>query len=287
MLISFYEEFPTDSNLNKLKLIKFQTKIYVAASSVKKFRFLEKKIKKLNKKVKEVIYWPILKEKEGYWFSPFAKREALKRAISEIEKEKNISIMWDAEYPINKSNITWSIPSFFSNKKLIENFFKNAPGNKIKIYTSEYYPERDLLASWLRFCKLSFSPRIYGNTMIKMVYTSEFKKKKKNMKDIIQYLFSKRFLHIVKGKMSDEAISSFIKEEAQFGVKRYEKHFAMAFGLTKNGVGDKEPIITPEELERDIKAAKSSNINEVIIYRLGGLNKDYLKRILKTFKYKT
>ncbi len=31
MLISFFEEFPTKENLNKVKLIKFPTKLYIAA----------------------------------------------------------------------------------------------------------------------------------------------------------------------------------------------------------------------------------------------------------------
>lgn len=283
MLISFYEEFPTDSNLKKLKLIKFPTKLYIAASNIKRFKFIKDKIKRY-KQVKEVIYWPILKKEEGYWLSPFAKREALKRIINEIEKERNLSVMWDAEYPIHKSKITWSIPSFISNRILIDNFFKNSTKNKIKIYTSEYYPERDLIASWLHFCRLSFNPKIYGNTMIKMIYSSEFKRKKTNLKNIIQFLFSKHFIHITQGKINSLMISNFIRKECSYGTKKYGKHFALAIGLIKGGVGDNEPILTPDELERDLKAAKSSGIHEIIVYRLAGLNKDYIKKILKKNK---
>ncbi len=70
MIISFFEEFPTKENLGKLKLVTWQTKLYVAAKSVKDFNRIRSTIK--NKHIKEVIYWPVLEKEEGYWISPFS-----------------------------------------------------------------------------------------------------------------------------------------------------------------------------------------------------------------------
>ncbi len=75
MQINFYEEFPTDENLMKLKLVKCPTKLFVAADSLKEFKELEKKVKKIKKNT-EVGYWPIIKN--SYWISQFANHSDLK-----------------------------------------------------------------------------------------------------------------------------------------------------------------------------------------------------------------
>ena len=72
MQISFFEEFPTKKNLAKIRYVPFPTKLYLAAHSLKEFESI-----KVPSIVKEKIYWPILKREEGYWFSPFSKREAM------------------------------------------------------------------------------------------------------------------------------------------------------------------------------------------------------------------
>ena len=84
MEVKIYEEFPSEKNLSKLKLIDFPIELIIAAPSLKKFREYEKKVKK-DKNVKVVAYWPTLKREEGYWISPWAKREGLKRIINETK----------------------------------------------------------------------------------------------------------------------------------------------------------------------------------------------------------
>ena len=64
MKINFFEEFPTKDNLDKAKLIKFDSKIYIAAKSLREFDKYAKQIKKINKRI-EPAYWPILKPNEG------------------------------------------------------------------------------------------------------------------------------------------------------------------------------------------------------------------------------
>ena len=83
MEIDFYEEFPTQKNLEKLRLIKFKTKLFVAAQSVKEFKSLEKQIKKIKKNV-IVAYWPIIKN--SYWISPFSNTRDLIELFRGLEK---------------------------------------------------------------------------------------------------------------------------------------------------------------------------------------------------------
>ena len=60
MQIDFYEEYPTEKNLEKLKLVKYPLRLFVAAHSLEEFKTLEKKVKKIKKNT-ETCYWPIVK----------------------------------------------------------------------------------------------------------------------------------------------------------------------------------------------------------------------------------
>ena len=55
MKVNFFEEFPNEENLEKLKLIYFPSLIYVATKSLEEFNHIKKKILSINSKV-EVGY---------------------------------------------------------------------------------------------------------------------------------------------------------------------------------------------------------------------------------------
>src|SRR3989344_5728570 len=109
MDISFFEEFPTSQNLDKLRVVSWPVKLYVAAKSVQEFKEITSKIKRST--VKEYIYWPILENEEGYWISPFSEQNALLRIFSEL-KGKDIPVMLDLELPTTK-NIFLYVTEFF------------------------------------------------------------------------------------------------------------------------------------------------------------------------------
>ena len=84
MNISFFEEFPTDLNLSKLKYVLWDTKLYVAAPSMREFLKLESSILKKYKQVTEVVFWPTLSLSEGYWISPWSDSSALATLFEEL-----------------------------------------------------------------------------------------------------------------------------------------------------------------------------------------------------------
>ena len=245
MLISFFEEFPTNKNLAKLKLITWPTKLYLAAKSLEEFQQLKKSIR--NKHIKELIYWPILKKSEGYWISPFSQRKALLRTFQEL-KNKNLPVMLDLELP-TRQNILLYLTQLFNfrrNKHLIQDFINSYSG---KVYLAEYYPEGKNKEKWLSFLGLHYShPQA---KIIKMVYHS---------------------LH--------DFNKDFISNELQRGKEEYQDNFIVAFGTIAKGITKKEPILSPKQLKKDLILAKNLGIKEIIIFRLGGLNKEYTK-ILK------
>lgn len=256
MFISFFEEFPTSANLEKLRLINFPTKLYLASPSLKEFLNLKKKIsRRYNQQnlIKEFIYWPVLTQTEGYWISPFSQRTALQRIFYELNKQKSklpISVMLDLELPTTQNPILYFTQffNFYQNRKMIKDFIQN---NKGIIYLAEYYPEGRWKELILEVLGLHYS---YPQAkIIKMIYHS---------------------LH----HFSED----FIKTELKRGKKEFKNQFLIALGTIAQGIHSNEPILSPEQLNLDLQLAKGAGIKEVIIFRLGGLDKRILS-ILKKY----
>ncbi len=244
MLVSFFEEYPTKSNLEKVKLLTFPTKLYIAASNIEDFKKIKKKV--TSKNVKEVIWWPLLKEEEGYWMSPFSKSKALLRIM---EQGKRVSIMWDAERPRQWKLILTELPNFLKNRKIIRQYISS---HVTPVYTAEYFPQKGFFAKCLSYLGLEFDPRKYNNKVIKMVYTS-------------MHSYSTKFM----------------RKEFSKGTKLHGKNFLVGLGTIATGVLGNEPKLSPKQLERDLRIAKESGVGEAVIFRLGGLNKSYVKVIEK------
>ncbi len=247
MQISFFEEFPIPKNLSKLNLISWQTRLYLAASDLREFDWIKSSMKYKN--VREIVYWPILKISEGYWISPFSSRRALLRIFSELQ-EKKISVMLDLELPTTKNPWLYLTEglNFFKNKNLIQKFIENYSG---QVYLAEYYPQGKLMERILEFFGLHYQNK--KARVIKMIYHST---------------------HKFNGE--------FIFDEMKHGRKERGERFLVAYGTIAKGIQRNEPILSLEQLKKDLLLAKRAGIKEVIIYRLGGLNRQYAD-ILKQF----
>lgn len=248
MLISYFEEFPTKKNLEQINVVHWPTKLYIAAKSLGQFNKIKSGIK--NKNIKECVYWPILDINEGYWISPFAKRSALKRIFKELENT-NTSVMLDLELPTTK-NPKLYITQFFNfprNRSLIKKFIRNHAGT---VYLAEYYPEGKRKEKILQFLGLHYKSD--KAKIIKMIYHS-------------MHHFNKEF----------------ITNEIKNGKKEFGKDFLVAYGTIAPGIGGWEPKISLSQLEEDLRIAEEIGIKEVIIFRLGGLDRNYLK-VLSNFK---
>lgn len=243
MIISFFEEFPTKYNLSKIKLINFKSKIYLATKDIGLFAKLRSDILKQNKKIVEVIWWPVLEGKEGYWMSPWSKREAIFRIIKEADSN-DFGVLWDAELPIDKKIFTLPLTKrFYQNRKIIRNFIKKS---KNKVFTVEYKSSNMFLDFWLRFSGISFNPK-YNHCVIKMVYSSLY------------------------GTIDKKDLDKVIKHNK----KLYNDRFILSLGIIARGFGD-EGLITPRELRKCLDITKINDLKEVVLFRLGGLNREYL-----------
>lgn len=255
MQVNFFEEFPNKENLEKLKLLTFPSVIYVTAKSFKEFETIKEKINKINSKI-EVAYWPILEK--SYWISSFSYNIELKRLYSDLQKNKpneKLKILLDLELPLlNKKLFFINIFSFWKNKKLIEKIFSESKKWNLEILTAEYPVSNKLIQKIMGWLGISYSLEKYPHKKIIMFYSS-----------------------MIKNTSLANKLKNHIKKEA----KELCPNLQIGLGTIAIGILGNEPILLPENLEKDLSFCKEQNINSVVIFRLGGLNNDYLKKIKK------
>ncbi len=249
MIISFFEEFPTPQVLKKISLIRFPTRIFLAAHSVAEFLKLKKSIS--SKYVLEVVYWPILQREEGYWVSPFSSKKALERIFLDV-KDKKIPLLLDLEYPTTQNPTLYftQFPFFFNNKNILS--MLSSPS----LWSAEYYASGPVTDSFLSFFGLHLNPKKYHSHVIKMFYHS---------------------LHHF-----DE---QFFEKELRKNVKKWGNKFCVGMGTIACGIHGTEPLLLSKLLEKDLAIAKKVGVSEVVLFRLGGLNQKYLS-VLKKFASK-
>ena len=76
-------------------------------------------------------------------------------------------------------------------------------------------------------------------------------------------------------------IEKFLEKQIEIGKKSFGDEFIVALGTIAVGISGNEKILLPEELERDLRIIRDNGINEAVIFRLGGLDKNYVKVIKK------
>lgn len=241
MIIEFYEEFPSNENLKKLKQIKFPTKIFIAAKSISEFKKWEK-IAKSYKKSLEVAYWPIVKN--SYWISPFSNTEDLIELFNNLDKIKN-HLLIDLELPLRKRWRMYikNIFHFRKNKKIIKEFLEK---NKSRITTAEY--PFAFVSRFMKFFGLNYNID-YERSI--MWYSSMMKKK-------VNIIIKNNFKRI-----------------------KNKNNYSISLGTIAIGILGNEPILSPDQLEKDIEFVKRSGFKKIVIFRLEGLITGYLNILNK------
>lgn len=241
MNIEFYEEFPNEENLKKLKLIKFLTKIFLASKSIDEFRRYERIAKTFKKDIK-VAYWPIVKN--SYWVSPFSNTNDLIELFNKLGKIEN-SLLIDLELPLKKrwKMYVKNIFHFRRNKILIKNFLEK---NKSRITTAEY-----------SFAFISNFMKLLG-----LNYNIDYEK------SIMWY-----------SSMLSDKLNKTIK--SNFKKIKNKSNYSISLGAIAIGILGDEPLLSPKKLEQDLEFVKKCGFKKVIIFRLEGLNKEYIKVLNK------
>ncbi|MCB9370203.1 hypothetical protein H6501_01255 [Candidatus Woesearchaeota archaeon] len=255
MDIHFFEEFPSRENLEKTKLLTFPSTLYIAAKSVAEFRALEKEVSQINPKIK-LAYWPLLTK--SYWISPFSYTDELQTLYTDLCKNKGkqkLTILLDLELPTLRPKLFFTnFFSFRKNKKLIRTFFEDSEKLNIEILTAEFPVSNKVLQSILQNLGISYSLEKYSHKRIIMFYSS-----------MIKYPL---ILSTIKRHITSQAPK--LKDSLQVGL-----------GTIAMGIKGNEPILKPDKLEQDLLFCQENKIGTVVLFRLGGLDEEYLKVLRK------
>ena len=63
------------------------------------------------------------------------------------------------------------------------------------------------------------------------------------------------------------------------GVNSFGERYLVGMGTIAKGIYGVEPLLSENQLDKDLEVAKAAGVKEVVIFRLGGLNKKYLQVI--------
>jgi hypothetical protein len=270
MRVTLYSEHKSPEDLGKLGLFDCAIDLSLSARNLDEFRALEAQARKYPQ-VQRTIYWPLLEKDEGYWPSPFARSEALERIIEEIEHrpgKDRLVVTWDGELPMvaYQDFLLRGARRVYRNKAIVRGFFMRLGDNNVEIETAE--SPRFLVPEGLqKALGVTFDPNEYGNTQVKMAYTSFFRTQ------------LKRFF----GKgIASKIVRAILMKEVRAGLKDYGERFSIGLGCVMNNASFLEGSLSPEELAQDLETARDSQILRVHIYGLEGMNNEYAQ-VIKGF----
>lgn len=243
MRIDFFEEFPDGEALEQAALVEFPSTVFLAAESVAEYRTYRDRLARINPDL-ESGYWATLPE--SYWVSPFADPDEL-TALFSTAADLEDPVVLDLELPFHQPGLFFgNAASFFENRRAIREFVATGGSG---VVTAEYPPVPIL--EWLyEPLGVSCASADGEHTRCPMYYSS----------------------------MIPDAIAGPVGRAIERLVGR-EDRVAVGLGTIATGVVGDEPILSPADLASDLERVERAGATEVVIFRLGGLDADYLEAI--------
>lgn len=251
MRISFFEEFPTPRNLEKVIPLHFPSTVYLAASSLAQFREVRETLRGLNPHI-EAAYWPILTK--SYWVSPFCDSEELRILVGELQAPVDAKrVLIDLEIPVlSKGQVLRNLGNFRANKRIIQTIFSSSGDG---IVSAEYPSLGDSSQGFLESLGLSVPMARFRHIKTVMFYTT----------------FIRHY-----------DVQNTIRRQILRLHREYDGHIHVGLGTIAPGVFGNEGILHPRELGQQLRFFRDEGIPEVTLYRLGGLTNEYLDIIMET-----
>ena len=244
--VGLYEEFPAPWRLAHLKYIDFPVTLAVAAPSRAAFTTLRASIMREYPQVREVYFWPLLSEDEGYYPGPWSDAAAVRRAANEAA---GLPVLWDLEAPPNLQHP--SIGSWPQNRVWMDQWLR-ARTEPVHLWRSHASMGLDPL--FLRMIGMHFDPLDYPQVSLHLdLYASATSRTSDEMTRILRC-----------------------------GVERYGQRFIPALGVLDDGAGKPEQFIQPETLKRDLQLTRAAGVAEVWLFGLNGVTKHVVSMLHET-----
>lgn len=240
MRVNFFAEYPGEGELQQAELIDFPSRIFLAAESLADYRDYRADLAAVNPDL-EAAYWPILEH--SYWVSPFAdpaELDALFAATADLDDP----VLLDLELPVGQPRQFLSnARSARANRRRIREFLRGAD---VDVVAAEYPPVpvgRHLFGP----LGVRYPTDSLGHTRCPMFYSS-----------------------VIPDAVVDRTAA------AVEAMVESDEDVVVGLGTIATGAFEDEPILPPADLERDLARMAEAGADEVIIFRLGGLDEDYL-----------
>lgn len=256
MKINFFEEYPTENNLEKLNFVSWPSTVFMATSTLEGFNRLSEEYKELYPHI-TFGWWPVLSE--SYWISGFSdpkELESLFLQLTQQRQKSQLPLLLDLELPFQKPTLFKNFQYLKKNREKIARFISSAASYNLRVYTAEYPLPEVLRGTVLRW--LGVSPALdLDHKKILMAYSSI------GEKYLGTYLWGR--IKRLQGKY----------------IQKYSGKVAVGLGTIATGALGNEPILKARELRDDIVWAEENNVEEVFIFRLGGITMEY-KAVLES-----
>ena len=161
--------------------------------------------------------------------------------LTEELENCNNHLLIDLELPLDKIMIIKNLFNYFKNRKIIKDFLRS---NTEKITTAQF--PSSIISLFMKILGLDYNVNVEKSFMW---YSS----------------MSPKF-------MNDNIKKNLIK------LKNKSK-YSISLGTIAIGILGNEPILSPNKLKENLEFVKKAGFSKVIIFRLGGLNKEYTQVI--------
>jgi hypothetical protein len=244
--VGLYEEYPNPWRLARLRGIDFPVTLAIAAPDRATFWELRDDILRTYPQVREVYFWPLLAEAEGYYPGTWSDAAAIKRAAAEAA---NMAVLWDLEMPRDKKTVSFG--SWLDNRAFLDRWLRER-ATPVHLWRSHDTMGLDPL--FLRLIGMHFDPQEYPAVTLHLD------------------------LYATGNGLSDDQMARVLR----CGVERYGDRFIPSLGVLNDGEGSAELFVSVETLQRNLILARKAGVAEVWLFSVNGLNDEYLSVLRET-----
>ncbi len=244
--IGFYEEYPVLWRLDKLAQLDFPIKLAVAATSRDDFLKLRDSIQQTYPQVKEVYFWPLLSDAEGYYPGTWSDADAVERVADEAN---GLPVLWDLE--VTHVQQAFSPSNIARNTSFLDQWLR-ARKDPTAVWRTA--ASMGLNPLFLRLIGMQFDPLEYPTVSLQLD------------------------LYMTGAGVPDDQLLRLLR----CGVERYGARFVPSLGVLNDGGGDPSIFVPPDTLRRVLKDVRESGVQEVWLFGSNGLNSDVLSIIHDT-----
>ncbi len=249
--VGLYEEFPDPWRLERLRQVNFPVTLAIAAPD--RTTFLERRadILRTYPQVREVYFWPLLDDAEGYYPGTWSDAAAIERVADEAA---DMPVLWDLEMPRDKTTVSFG--SWPHNRAFLDRWLRerNAP-----VHLWRSHDTMGLNPLFLRLIGMHFDPLDYPALTLHLN------------------------LYATGDGLPDDQMARVLR----CGVERYGDRFIPSLGILNDGEGPEELFVSAETLRRDLILAREAGVAEVWLFGVNGLNDAYLSVLREALPLET